>query len=279
MEAHQLVRTVVNKTMVPKQKGRGRRGYGNLSRVRVLVYAAVKGIHNDSKLTRHLKKRSEVRRELGLSSTPERTSLSRWRKGYGKLVKEAFRKLSELVRKITGSELLIVDSTPLEDQKDPDAAVGYYSKGPFKGFKAHLSVNQLGLPMKAVVSRGNRHDMNYFRQLLVDASKVLGDAGYDSRENRQTARSRNIDPIIARNPRNTGKQHEAPKLLKRKRYLVEQFNSLFKTVLNKAWKRFKGIKRARSLVYSSLTAILLVSIPNLGEVEARGLRTVARYWH
>jgi len=279
MEAHQLVRTVINKTMVPEQQGRGRKGYGNLARVRVLVYAAVKGIHNDSKLTRHLRKRSEVRRELGLSSTPERTSISRWRKKYGKLVKEAFRKLSELVRKITGSELIIVDSTPLEDQKDEDAAVGYYSKGGFKGFKVHLSVNQLGLPMKAIVSRGNRHDTNYFEELLIDASKVLGDAGYDSRDNREVARNMGVEPVIARNPRNTGKQYEAPKLLERKRYIVEQFNSLLKTVLNEAWKRFKGIERTSSLVYSSLTAVLLATVPNLGKIEDEGLRTVAERWH
>ncbi|PTD93746.1 hypothetical protein C9439_06780 [archaeon SCG-AAA382B04] len=86
------------------------------------------------------------------------------------------------------------------------------------------------------------------------------------------------EPFIARNPRNTGEQYEAPKLLKRKRYIVEQFNSLLKTVLNEAWKRFKGIERVTSIVYSSLAAILLVTIPNLGKVGRDGLRTVAEHW-
>ncbi|PTD93745.1 hypothetical protein C9439_06775 [archaeon SCG-AAA382B04] len=190
MEAHQLVRTVVNRKMVPEQQGRGRRGYGNLSRVRVLVYAAVKGIHNDSKLVRHLEKRGEVRSSLGLNNVPHRSRISRWRKEYKKLLEEVFERISELVRKITGSNLLIVDSTPLEDYMDEDATVGYYSKGAFKGFKVHLSVNQLGLPMRAEISKGNRHDTNYFEELLIDASKVLGDAGYDSRDNREVARSK-----------------------------------------------------------------------------------------
>lgn len=279
MDPAQLVRTVVNKELVPEQQGRGRRGYGNLSRVRVLVYAAVKDIHNDSKLVRHLRKNHKAKRELGLSRTPHRTTISKWRKKIGEVAREVFEEASSLTRKLTGSELLVVDSTPLEDYSDEDAAVGYYSEGPFKGFKLHLSVNQDGLPMKAFVSRGNRHDTNYFEKLLVDTSKVLGDAGYDSRKNREIARSRGTEPLIARNPRNSGKEFRTPELLKKKRYLVEQFNSIEKTTLEGAWKRFKGIERVTSLAYSSLIALLAVSIESLGEVKEKGLRAVARHWY
>ena len=67
------------------------------------------------------------------------------------------------------TELLIIDSTPLVDEKDPDAKVGFNSRGPFKGFKIHLSVNQLGLPLKAILTPGNKHDSLFFPQLLLPA--------------------------------------------------------------------------------------------------------------
>lgn len=163
MKAYQLVRTVINKEVVPEQEGRGRTGYGNLGRVRVLVYSVLKGIHNDSELERHLEKRPDARRGLRLPSVPDRTSISKWRRKYAELVREVFEEVSDLARELTGSELLVVDSTPLVDYRDDDARVGYYSEGPFKGFKAHISVNQLGLPMRSRVSRGNRHDTNLLR--------------------------------------------------------------------------------------------------------------------
>lgn len=56
MKAHELVRTVINKKVVPEQQGRGRRGYGNLRRVRLLIYGMLKGIRKDSELIRHLGK-------------------------------------------------------------------------------------------------------------------------------------------------------------------------------------------------------------------------------
>jgi hypothetical protein len=51
---------------------------------------------------------------------------------------------------------VIPDSTPLVDLYDLEAKWGYTHEGPFRGFKLHIIVNQLGLPLKAKVTPGNR---------------------------------------------------------------------------------------------------------------------------
>lgn len=91
LKAHELVRAVINKKLVPKQEGRGRRGYGNLLRVRLLVYSILKGIHKDKKLIRHLENNPEVRYGLGFyKEIPDRSRLSKWKKNYSELLKEVF---------------------------------------------------------------------------------------------------------------------------------------------------------------------------------------------
>lgn len=80
---------------------------------------------------------------------------------------------------------MIADSTPLEGLYDLEAEWGFTRKGPFKGFKLHAVVNQLGLPLKAKVTPANRHDSPLLPSLLDDlgAEYVLADAGYDFRSN------------------------------------------------------------------------------------------------
>lgn len=271
MKAHELVRSVINKKIVPKQEGRGRRGYGNLRRIRLLVYQMVKGTRKDKNLIKHLEKNPEVRHALGFhQKIPNRSRLSRWKENYSGLLNKVFQEVRKLVAG-DRSKLLVVDSTPLEDYEDPDAKFGFYSRGPFKGFKVHLSVNQDGLPMKARITPGNRHDSQFFKDLLIKAEKVLGDAGYDSEKNRELCRNQESEPLIARNSRNTNKKFDTPELLKKERYLVEQFNSILKETLQECWKLVKGIKRKASVVYSTLTAILLSSI-------AQGSRKLSSYW-
>ena len=81
--------------------------------------------------------------------------------------------------------LLIADSTSLVDLYDLEARWGYNSRGKFRGFKLHVVVNQLGLPLKAVVTPGNRYDSPFLPRLIEDleADYVLVDAGYDSKRN------------------------------------------------------------------------------------------------
>ena len=76
-------------------------------------------------------------RRLGFRRIPYRTTIGRWKKK-PKLLKDVFNKLADILMWLIPTKFLIVDSTPLEDEKDLDARVGFYSKGPFKGFEAHL---------------------------------------------------------------------------------------------------------------------------------------------
>jgi hypothetical protein len=56
----ELIRLAVNKTIVSERKGRGRRGYGRLAAVRLLVYAMLMGTTKIRRL------RGTSRKTLGL---------------------------------------------------------------------------------------------------------------------------------------------------------------------------------------------------------------------
>jgi hypothetical protein len=67
MEACEVVRLFVNKALVftePKRLGNPR--YGRLRALRVLIYARLKGLENDTRIVEHLKKHSDAARTLGL---------------------------------------------------------------------------------------------------------------------------------------------------------------------------------------------------------------------
>jgi IS5 family transposase len=92
-------------------------------------------------------------------------------------------------------------------------------------------VNQLGLPLKALVTAGNRYDSPFLPKLIKDleADYVLADAGYDSKTNHRAVRAIDAEPVIASNTRR-GKRRKVKhvELLKAKRYVVEQFNGTSK---------------------------------------------------
>jgi hypothetical protein len=66
--------------------------------------------------------------------------------------------MANIIKENIKTTHLIVDSTPLKDMHDPEAKWGWTSRGPVKGFKLHVAVNQLGLPLKAIVTTANRFD-------------------------------------------------------------------------------------------------------------------------
>ncbi len=166
-------------------------------RVRTLVYQRLKGF-KDSQLIKHLKANPRVRKNLGLKGVPDRSRISRWKEQYSELLIQVFNQLSEIIQLMIPTDMLVVDSTPLEDN-DPDAKVGFYLRGAFKGFKTHLSVNQLGLPLKVILTTGNKHDSLFLPELLVSCELILADAGYDSESNRKACKEIKAKPIIAKN--------------------------------------------------------------------------------
>ena len=78
MEACELVRLIVYKTIVPAEPKRpGNPGYGQLKAIRILVYARLKGLQNDTRITWHLKRNPADAKALGLHRTPDRTTIGR----------------------------------------------------------------------------------------------------------------------------------------------------------------------------------------------------------
>ena len=142
MEACEVVRLFVNKAVVPAEpKRRGNPGYGRLGALRVLVYARLKGLENDTRIVEHLKKHTLAARKLSLHSVPDRTTVGRWWRRWLSLLEETFARISSMLQFITPTTHLIPDSTLLVDLYDMEAGWGWTHKGPFRGFKLHAVVN------------------------------------------------------------------------------------------------------------------------------------------
>ena len=284
MEAHEAVRLFVNKELVALgPKRRGNPGYPRLQAVRVLVYSVLKGLENDTRLVKHLDKRLHIARSLGLNCIPHRTTIGRWWRRYREVLLDVFEGLSELFRQLSPCRILIVDSTPLEDEGDEEARWGFASRGFFRGFKVHASVDQRGLPIKALVTLGNSYDGPFLPRLIqgLTAEYVVADAAFDSEVNRRAVRRIGAKAAIAVNPRNARRPRRTrhKHILKRFRYLVEQLFSLLKgPLLNHGWGRVKGLAKKTTLVYAALTALLIRALEALLKGEDQLLRKVSTYW-
>jgi hypothetical protein len=130
MEACDVIRLFVNKALFCKQtKHVGNLGYGPLRAVRVLVFARLKGLINDTRLVAYLNKHKQDANKLGLTTVPDRTTVGRWHKRYLHLLEEVFNKLANMLVLLMPTTLLVVDSTPLADPYDADAQWGKSSRG------------------------------------------------------------------------------------------------------------------------------------------------------
>jgi hypothetical protein len=282
MEACEVVRLFVNKAIVSAEtKRRGNPGYGRLRAIRVLVYARLKGLENDTRIVEHLKKHSDAARTLGLNKVPDRTTVGRWWRRYLGLLEETFGKISGMLQLVSPTTFLIVDSTPLMDLYDMEAGWGHTSRGKFRGFKLHAAVNQLGLPLRAVVTSGNRYDSPFLPGLIEDleADYVLADAGYDSKTNYRAVKGIDAEPVIASNPRRgKRKKIKHAKLLKNRRYVVEQFNGHIKAnVLKQCWIRPRGLIKKAAMVMAGLISFDAEAMKSLILGE-ESLKHVSKYW-
>jgi len=283
MEACEVVRLFVNKAIVPAEpKRRGNPGYGQVKAIRVLVYARLKRLGNDTRIVEYLKKHIDVSRTLGLCRAPDRTTVGRWWKRYMRLLESTFIKTVDMLQLIEPTRTVIVDSTPLVDLYDMEARWGHTGRGKFRGFKLHAAVNQLGLPLRAIVTPGNKYDSPFLPKLIEDleADYVLADAGYCSKQNIEAVKNIGAVPFIADNPRKKGKSRkvESNELLKRKRYVVEQFNGHLKAnVLDECWVRPRGLLKKAAMVTAGLISYNAEAIRSLvtGEVS---LKSISRYW-
>ena len=145
-----------------------------------------------------------------------------------------------MLQLIEPTKAVIIDSTSLVDLYDMEARRGHTGKRKIRGFKLHAAVNQLGLPLRALVTPCNCYDGPFLLKLIEDleADYVLADAGYCSKRNIKAVKDMGAIPVIADNPMKKGKSHkiEPSELLKQKRYVVEQLNGHIKdNVLDECW--------------------------------------------
>ena len=283
MEACEVVRLLVNKAIVPAElKRAGNPSYGRVKALRILVYARLKGLDNDTRIVEHLKKHLFAAKTLGLSSVPDRTTVGRWWRRYLSILEETFHNIANMLQLIEPTKAVIVDSTPLVDLYDMEARWGHTGRGKFRGFKLHTAVNQLGLPLRALVTPGNRYDGPFLPKLIEDleADFVLADAGYCSKQNIDAVKDMGAVPVIADNPRKKGKVRKiAPnEVLRKKRYVVEQFNGHIKAnVLGECWVWPKGLVKKAAMVTAGLVCYDAEAIRSL-VVGDESLKCIGKYW-
>jgi transposase len=281
MDAYEIVRLSVNKTLISREpQRRGNPGYPRLHAIRLLVYAKLTGIETDKGLIRHLTKHRHVTRGLRLRQIPHRTTIGRWWRRHEALLRDVFEQLVDLLQRPLPCRLLVVDSTPLEDQRDPEARWGHTSRGPFLGFTRHVAVNQDGLPVRARVTPGNRHDSPFLPALIqgLKPERIVADAGYDAKANRKAVKRAGAEPVIPVNPRRRGKRGIRGLLSRGRQYLVEQFNSLIKgQILRGCWKHVTGLQKKAGQVYAGLIGLLALSLKAVINGES-SLRRVSQCW-
>jgi transposase len=122
--------------------------------------------------------------------------------------------------------------------------------------KIHLAVRGLGLPVRCLVSEGQRHDIVLAAQLLagLPADQVIGDTAYDAEHFRQEVAAIGARAAIPSNP-SRAKKFPLDKAIYKERHLVE-------CCINK-FKHFRRIatryeKTARNfLAFITVVAIVL----------------------
>jgi transposase len=282
MEACEVVRLFVNKAIVPAEpKRRGNPGYGRIKALRVLVYARLKRLDNDTRLVEHLKKHPWIAKTLGLDAIPNRTTVGRWWRRCLSLLEGTFVKIADILQLAVPTTIAVVDSTPLMDLYDMEAGWGHTGRGKFRGFKLHAAVNQLGLPLRALVTPGNKYDGPFLPKLIEDleADYVLADAAYYSKRNFRAVEAIDAEPVIACNPRRgKRKRVKHSRLLKTKRYVIEQFNGHVKdNVLDECWVWPRGLVKKTSMIMAGLISMDANAIEAIVEGE-ESLKTVSKYW-
>lgn len=178
MQALDIVMEVLNKNVLEKiteNSRRGPKGYKLLLRLRILLYAVLMEIFETRNLVRHLKKKPYVWKRLGFAKMPSKRSLDRWKKKHDFELGQTIKLTGNRYLQLKESEWTILDSTPIIDEDDPDATVGYNSQGQFIGFKLHMSCDEYEVPLRAEFTQAHVHDSQKGEVLLAPTPKAGGD--------------------------------------------------------------------------------------------------------
>lgn len=267
-----LHKNVTNEIVVVVR--RGPKGYGLLLKLRILLYAILKEIFSTRELVKHLKKRRYILKRLGFKTLPHKRTIDRWKKAVDYELQQVITITGNRYLQLSESEWTILDSTPLVDEEDPEATVGYNSRGPFTGFKLHMSCDEREVPLRATVTQAHVHDSQKGEELLAPTPKAGGDSAYDWEELKEKAKGQGTKLITVHNPRREGKENKkpTPKILKEVRYIIEQCNGFIKSqVMKHAWTLVKGLK-AKSVF--ALTAVLAIQGLALFNLKAWGYPSI-----
>jgi hypothetical protein len=269
MEALNIVKEVLTDKLIACLElpiHSGPKGYDIILRMRLLLYGHLKGYLSTRKLRKHLKKHPEVLRQLGFKTLPNRRTIDRWKKKLAEFMPKLIHRTGNSYLQQRGSEWTILDSTPLEDEKDPDAKTGYTSKGKFKGFKLHMSCDESEVPLRAEFTTGNVHDSVKAEELLAPTPRTGGDSGYNAKRIKMAAKTKESKIVTAHNPRREGKdkKKKSPRILRKIRFIVEQCNSLIKNeVMLNAWKKVKGFAVKAFFALMAVFAMQAMALWNL----------------
>jgi hypothetical protein len=82
------------------------------------------------------------------------------------------------------------------------------SRGKFKGFKLHAIVNQIGLPLWALVTMRNCYDQSFLPKFIEDLETdyVLAEAGYDSKTNYVAAKAIDVRLLLYLTPKGNARR-------------------------------------------------------------------------
>lgn len=216
-----------------RYKPRRRPPHPPLAMFKALIYQRLKQIPSWRKLASTLRADPDLTTQLGFRKPPSFDSLSEFAIRIGdETITELVYGSVERVRKQLpdlGENVVAVDATlirgytkprPRSQRKtDPDAAWGVSGDKLGKpvyvyGYKLHvMSDANYELPLTFSVSPANKAEITLFRtelaELLSRGNKpevLVADAGYDSKLNKRLCIKQGISPVIARNPRRSGRK-------------------------------------------------------------------------
>jgi len=269
MEALDVVLEVLHKNITEDIAiivRRGPEGYGLLLKLRLLLYAMLMETFSTRKLLKHLMKRPSIWRKLGFKTCPSKRSIDRWKKALDYELQQVITITGNRYLQLSKSEWTILDSTPMVDEDDPEATLGYNSQGPFIGFKLHMSCDEKEVPLRAVVTQAHVHDSQKAEDLLAPTPRTGGDAGYDAARIKQAAKEFGSKAVFSHNPRRKGKaaKRKTPKMLRKVRICIEQCNGYVKSqVMKHAWTLLKGLKAKTVFALTAVLAVLGIAFCNL----------------
>lgn len=269
MQALTVVMEVLNKNVVEKvteKPRRGPKGYKLLLRLRILLYAVLAEIFETRNLVRHLRKKPYIWKNLGFRTLPSKRTLDRWKKKHDFELGQVIKLTGDKYLQLSESQWCVLDSTPIVDECDNEATVGYNSQGSFVGFKLHMSCDEFEVPLRAEFTQAHVHDSQKAKEIFVSTKKAGGDCAYDFKELKQHAKKNGTKLITSHNPRREGKEKKkpTPKILKKVRIIIEQCNGFIKSkVMKHMWTIVKGLKAKATFVFTAVLAVQALAIYNL----------------